>query len=93
MADPAPGGRAERRAGDISLTGRKILVAEDNPINQQLALEFLQRRGAEVHIAQNGREAVTRATEDEYDAILMDIHMPELDGLEAASILLFMTSL
>jgi CheY-like chemotaxis protein/HPt (histidine-containing phosphotransfer) domain-containing protein/anti-sigma regulatory factor (Ser/Thr protein kinase) len=79
--------RAERRASDISLTGRKILVAEDNPINQQLALEFLQRRGAEVHIAQNGREAVTRATEAEYDAILMDIHMPELDGLEAAAIL------
>ena len=79
--------RAERRAGDISLAGRKILVAEDNPINQQLALEFLQRRGAEVHIAENGREAVTRATESEYDAILMDIHMPELDGLEAASIL------
>jgi CheY-like chemotaxis protein/HPt (histidine-containing phosphotransfer) domain-containing protein len=79
--------RSERRAGDISLSGRRILVAEDNPINQQLALEFLQRRGAEVHIAENGRAAVKRATESEYDAILMDIHMPELDGLEAAAIL------
>ena len=79
--------RPERRAGDISLTGRRILVAEDNPINQQLALEFLQRRGAEVHIAENGRAAVRRATEADYDAILMDIHMPELDGLEASAIL------
>ncbi|TNF80817.1 MAG: response regulator [Gammaproteobacteria bacterium] len=79
--------RAERRASDITLAGRRILVAEDNPINQQLALEFLQRRGAEVHIAQNGREAVNRATAADYDAILMDIHMPELDGLEAAAIL------
>ena len=40
-----------------------------------------------MHIAENGREAVNRATDAEYDAILMDIHMPELDGLEAASIL------
>ncbi|MEM8767198.1 MAG: ATP-binding protein, partial [Pseudomonadota bacterium] len=79
--------RNERRAGDISLAGRRILVAEDNPINQQLALEFLQRRGAEVHIAENGREAVNKATDAHYDVILMDIHMPELDGLEAAAIL------
>ncbi|MEJ2088223.1 MAG: ATP-binding protein [Gammaproteobacteria bacterium] len=79
--------RPERRASDISLDQRRILVAEDNPINQQLTLELLQRRGAEVHIAENGREAVRRATETDYDAILMDIHMPELDGLEAATIL------
>jgi CheY-like chemotaxis protein len=86
-ASYAPVERPERRASDISLDHRRILVAEDNPINQQLALEFLQRRGAEVDIAENGREAVRRATEAEYDAILMDIHMPELDGLEAAAIL------
>ncbi len=79
--------RPERYVRDISLTGRRILVAEDNPINQQLALEFLQHRGAEVDIAQNGREAVNRATSSTYDVILMDIHMPELDGLEAARIL------
>ena len=62
---------------------RRILVAEDNPINQQLALEFLQRSGALVQIAETGRAAVDEATADDYDAILMDIHMPELDGLEA----------
>ncbi|MDZ7670661.1 MAG: ATP-binding protein [Gammaproteobacteria bacterium] len=69
------------------LEGRTILVAEDNPINQQLANEFLQRAGARVDIAENGREAVDRATASDYDAVLMDIHMPLLDGLEATRIL------
>ncbi len=65
------------------LHNRKILVAEDNPINQQLALEFLQRSGAKVDIAETGREAISAAVEGDYDAILMDIHMPHIDGLEA----------
>ena len=86
-ADLAHMGRTARRAKDISLEGKRILVAEDNPINQQLALEFLQHRGAQVDIAEDGREAITRATDHEYDVILMDIHMPELDGLEATNIL------
>ncbi len=68
------------------LRGRRILVAEDNPINQQLASEFLRRIDAQVEIAANGREAVARITENTYDAVLMDIHMPELDGLEATRI-------
>ena len=78
---PKPTGTRDRDAS--ILQGRRILVAEDNPINQQLALEFLQRSGALVQIAENGRAAVDEATADDYDAILMDIHMPELDGLEA----------
>ncbi|MDH3641947.1 MAG: ATP-binding protein [Gammaproteobacteria bacterium] len=77
----------KRRRNARALNRRHILVAEDNPINQQLALEFLQRAGAQVDIAQTGREAVDRATASDYDAILMDIHMPELDGLEACRIL------
>jgi len=77
----------KRRRNIRSLNRRRILVAEDNPINQQLALEFLQRAGARVDIAQNGREAVDYATANDYDAILMDIHMPEVDGLEACRIL------
>ena len=67
------------------LDDKRILVAEDNPINQQLALEFLQRAGASVDIAETGRQAIAAATENDYDAILMDIHMPELDGLEATA--------
>jgi PAS domain S-box-containing protein len=77
----------KRRRNIRALNRRRILVAEDNPINQQLALEFLQRAGALVDIAQNGREAVDLATANDYDAILMDIHMPEVDGLEACRIL------
>ncbi|MCZ6711154.1 MAG: ATP-binding protein, partial [Gammaproteobacteria bacterium] len=77
----------KRRRNIRALNRRHILVAEDNPINQQLALEFLQRAGAQVDIAENGREAVDRATANAYDAILMDIHMPEVDGLEACRIL------
>lgn len=70
-----------------SLKHRRILVAEDNPINQQLALEFLTQRGAVVDIAENGRVAIAKITEGDYDAVLMDIHMPELDGLGATRIL------
>jgi PAS domain S-box-containing protein len=82
-SDPVP----RRDRSGSALLGRRLLVAEDNPINQQLALEFLQRAGAEVEIAENGREAVARATANRYDAVLMDIHMPHLDGLEATRIL------
>ncbi|MFX3657681.1 MAG: protein kinase domain-containing protein [bacterium] len=82
---PSQAPRRERNAS--VLEGRHILVAEDNPINQQLATEFLQRAGARVDIAENGRAAVDRATAHDYDAVLMDIHMPVLDGLEATRIL------
>ena len=69
------------------LRDRHILVAEDNPINQQLALEFLQRAGASVDIAETGRHAVASAVDASYDIILMDIHMPQLDGMEATRLL------
>jgi PAS domain S-box-containing protein len=82
---PRPPARIERN--NAILHGRTILVAEDNVINQQLAIEFLQRAGAWVDIAQNGREAVDQATANAYDALLMDIHMPVLDGLAATRIL------
>ena len=73
--------------GATNLLDRNILVAEDNPINQQLAIEFLERSGATATIAETGRAAVARATETDFDAILMDIHMPEMDGMEATRIL------
>ncbi len=75
-----------RRTGASSvLRDKQILVAEDNPINQQLALEFLQRAGALVDIAETGRQAIAAAVDKSYDAILMDIHMPQTDGLEATA--------
>jgi PAS domain S-box-containing protein len=74
--------RTRPRSADV-LRGRRILLAEDNPINQQLALEFLQRAAATVDIAVTGRDAVEKMRDGQYDAILMDIHMPEVDGLTA----------
>jgi signal transduction histidine kinase/DNA-binding NarL/FixJ family response regulator len=62
----------------------RILVAEDNPLNQQVALGLLRRQGHEVEIAGDGREAVEAVRRRHYDVVLMDVHMPGLDGLAAA---------
>ncbi len=65
------------------LAGKKILVAEDNEINQEIALELLRTFGAEPDLAANGQEAVDAAAATPYDMILMDIQMPVMDGYEA----------
>lgn len=61
----------------------RILLAEDNIVNQKVALAMLLRMGHEVTIANNGREAFEQVQEEEFDVVLMDIHMPEMDGFEA----------
>jgi PAS domain S-box-containing protein len=66
-----------------NLKGARILIAEDNKINQQLAKVVLHKMGCEVDIAENGREAIEKLEGSRYDIILMDIQMPELDGYEA----------
>ncbi len=82
----------ERKAGTLSadlrqrgeaLSGRHILVAEDSVINQQVVREFLKLSGVNVDIANHGKEALSRLEQNTYDAILMDIHMPEMGGVEA----------
>jgi CheY-like chemotaxis protein len=60
----------------------RILVAEDNPVNQHLAARLLQSEGQIVQLANNGREALRLYTEGKFDLILMDIQMPELDGFD-----------
>lgn len=65
----------------------KILLAEDNIINQKLALRMLQRLGHHVNIANNGKEAIRQWEQNSYDIILMDIQMPEMDGFEATSVI------
>ncbi|MBC7359028.1 MAG: response regulator [Desulfacinum sp.] len=69
------------------LRGARVLVAEDNPINQQVVRELLSSMGAVVEIAGDGREAVEKVRSDPYDVVLMDLQMPVLDGLEATRIL------
>lgn len=64
--------------------GARLLLAEDNPINREVALELLQAVGLTVDIAEDGRRAVEKARASAYDLILMDLQMPELNGLEAA---------
>jgi PAS domain S-box-containing protein len=63
----------------------KILLAEDSLVNQKLVRALLQRRGHSVVLANNGHEAVAAFTAERFDVILMDIQMPEMDGLEATA--------
>jgi signal transduction histidine kinase/DNA-binding response OmpR family regulator len=62
----------------------RILLAEDNELNQRVAIRLLERLGHRADIASNGREALARLEHAVYDVILMDVQMPELDGLEAS---------
>jgi two-component system, sensor histidine kinase and response regulator len=69
----------------------RILLAEDNPMNQKLAVRLLEKQGHSVTVAWNGREALERlgacapGTEPPFDVVLMDVQMPEMDGLEAVA--------
>lgn len=70
-----------------TLTGKRVLVAEDNELNAEITMEVLRMKGLEVDWAKTGKEAVERFLSAEsgwYSLILMDIHMPEMDGLIAA---------
>jgi signal transduction histidine kinase/DNA-binding response OmpR family regulator len=70
---------------DQAAPGRslRILLAEDNPVNQRLALALLAKRHHQVRVASNGRDALVAFTEERFDLILMDVQMPEMSGFEA----------
>ena len=63
----------------------RVLLAEDSLVNQKLAVALLERQGHEVVVASNGREALAAWETQQFDLILMDVQMPELDGLEATA--------
>jgi CheY-like chemotaxis protein/HPt (histidine-containing phosphotransfer) domain-containing protein len=85
-----PGRKRERSEGasafiQASERPLRVLLAEDNPVNQTLAMRILERLGHKVQVANNGTEALGRAQAEEFDVILMDVQMPEMDGLEATA--------
>ena len=62
----------------------RVLLAEDNPVNQVLAVRILSRRGHSVAVVGNGREALLRLGQERFDVLLTDMQMPEMDGFETA---------
>lgn len=70
-----------------ALAGMAVMLVEDNPINRQIAREFLQRWGCTVHEAEHGQQALTLAAQRVFDIVLMDLQMPEMDGFAAAEAL------
>jgi PAS domain S-box-containing protein len=80
---------AGRTSVEISVTaaqsGTRVLLAEDNPVNQMVARALLERAGCAVKIAANGEEAIAISAADEYDIIFMDCQMPVLDGFAATA--------
>lgn len=88
-ADDQAAAVASATAEGISLSGLRVLLVEDNDINQQIAVELLEGVGAKVDVANNGREAVDKLSggpmPPPYDVVLMDLQMPVMDGYQATS--------
>lgn len=68
----------------MSTASYKILLADDNPVNRDLATRLLERKGHEITPAEDGNEAVDCFLKDSFDVILMDLEMPGISGIEAA---------
>jgi signal transduction histidine kinase/CheY-like chemotaxis protein/HPt (histidine-containing phosphotransfer) domain-containing protein len=89
--DRAPTGRREPaiQAAVGPASGRRlhVLLAEDNPYNQAVLEDLLPRQGHTAHVAGDGRAALTALERDQFDVMLLDIHMPELDGYEVVAAL------
>jgi CheY-like chemotaxis protein len=62
----------------------QVLLVEDNPVNQKVARSLLEKAGHKVTVAGNGKEALNVLSDSAFDLVLMDVSMPEMDGLEAA---------
>ncbi len=72
--------------------GIRVLLTDDNVINQQVGRELLERVGAVVELADDGKQAIAKILQNQYDIVFMDLHMPEIGGLEATQILRSMPS-
>jgi PAS domain S-box-containing protein len=86
--EPRPVGGKERALATLKgLEGARVLLVEDNELNQQVAMEILADAGIAVSLANNGREAVDAMDADRFDAVLMDVQMPVMDGYTATGII------
>jgi len=81
------GATAERRRQAVGRSALHILLAEDNAVNQRVALRILEKAGHRVAIAENGKAALRMTEEQSFDAILMDVQMPEMGGFEATALI------
>ena len=77
-------GKPQIDPGQATRHPLRILLAEDNVVNQKLALRLLQQMGYRADLASNGIEAIESVQRQTYDVVLMDVQMPEMDGLEAS---------
>ncbi|MEO1654879.1 MAG: ATP-binding protein, partial [Bacteroidota bacterium] len=77
----------EAKRKDVSIRGLKVLLAEDHDINQYLATTLLDEWGTVVEVVENGKEVIKKVSDHQYDAILMDIQMPIMDGIDATKII------
>lgn len=82
-AQVAPADAATATSAALETGAVRVLVAEDNPINQKVTLRILGRRGYSVALADDGVDALERMRQERFDIVLMDVQMPRMDGLEA----------
>jgi len=85
-SDQAPAGAASP-SGPDPLAGRRILVAEDHPVNRKLVTKLLEKRGLIAVLAANGNEVLDALDSDTFDLILMDVQMPGMDGLQTTAVI------
>lgn len=85
---PASAGTPAAEPGSAAfLEGQRVLLADDNPVNQQVAIRMLEKIGCRADVARNGQEAVDMQRDGAYDLILMDCDMPLLDGYQATGLI------
>jgi len=75
----------ESKAATIARPGTRVLLAEDNKVNQKVAIAILQKAGCKVDVVDNGQDAIQQIQQEQYDVVLMDCQMPIMDGYEATA--------